>query len=225
MYAANRNPAREKTSPLSPQALYRGLYMRIARKLGVDPSYVSRVARGQRRSAIIGKALRHELDQINRKLDGTRFTVSTRRSAPRRHQGQRLRRLVKGNRGWIRREWLRHCEADPILRSFPLSAQKRVSPVLRLVEEAMKLSAFPSRDIMTTPRKAAERHARLRRAQGYSVNALIEEYNLVRRCITGVAEKHFQQMDDHLLFHDLSQVGKAIDLQMQSALRYFLRRA
>jgi hypothetical protein len=32
-------------------------------------------------------------------------------------------------------------------------------------------------------------------------------------------------MDDHLLFHDLSQVGKAIDLQMQSALRYFLRRA
>ncbi|MBZ5706390.1 MAG: hypothetical protein LAN63_13655 [Acidobacteriia bacterium] len=224
MYAANRKPAR-KSSPLSPQALYRGLYMRIARKLGVDPSYVSRVARGQRHSAIIGKALHRELDQITRRLGGTSFPVSASRPVPRRHQGQRLRLLVKGNRGWIRREWLRRCEADPILRRFPLSPQKRLSPILRLVEEALKLSQFPARGIKTSAPRAAEQHGRLRHAQGYSVNALVEEYNLVRSCITGVAEKHFEQMDDHLLFHDLSQVGKAIDLQMQSALRHFLHRA
>jgi hypothetical protein len=224
MYAANRNPAR-KSSSLSPHALYRGLYGRIARKLGVDPSYVSRVARGQRRSAIIGQALRRELDQITRRLSGSSVTVSDSRPAPRRHPGQGLRPLVKGNRGWIRQEWLRYCEADPVLRSFPLSAQKRVSPILGLVEEAMKLSQLPAKQVKTASRRAAEQHGRLRRAQGYSINALVEDYNLVRRCITGVAEKHFAQMDDHLLFHDLCQVGKAIDLQTQSALKYFLHHA
>ena len=224
MYAANRNPARKPLS-FSPHALYRGLYGRIARKLGVDPSYVSRVARGQRRSAIIGQALRRELDQITRRVSGSSVTVSASRPVPRRHPGPRLRPLVKRNRGWIRREWLRHCEADPILRSFPLSAQKRVSPILGLVEEAMKLSQLPAKQVMTASRRAAEQHGRLRRAQGYSVNALVEDYNLVRRCITGVAEKHFEQMDDHLLFHDLCQVGKAIDLQTQSALKYFLHHA
>lgn len=224
MYAANRNPAR-KPSSLSPHALYRGLYGRIARKLGVDPSYVSRVARGQRRSAVIGQALHREFDQITRRLSESCVTVSASRPAARRHLGPQLGPLVKGNRGWIRREWLRLCEADPILRRFPLSAQKRVSPILRLVEEAMKLSQLPAKQVMTASRRAAEQHGRLRRAQGYSVNALVEDYNLVRRCITGVAEKHFEQMDDHLLFHDLCQVGKAIDLQTQSALRYFLHHA
>jgi len=42
----NVNPGKQ-----SPQTLYRGLYVRIARKLGVDASYVSRVARGDRRSS------------------------------------------------------------------------------------------------------------------------------------------------------------------------------
>jgi len=47
---------------LSPQL--RGLYERVARQLGVDPSYVSQVARGQSQSALVENALRHELTQI-----------------------------------------------------------------------------------------------------------------------------------------------------------------
>src|SRR5215475_15271318 len=52
----------------SPQELYRGLYGRIARKLGVDPSYVSRVARGDRHSPQIENALSRELERINTRL-------------------------------------------------------------------------------------------------------------------------------------------------------------
>ena len=40
---------------------YRGLYTRVAHKLGVDPSYVSRVARGERRSKRIEAALSAEI--------------------------------------------------------------------------------------------------------------------------------------------------------------------
>jgi hypothetical protein len=42
-------------------SLCRGIYNRVAQKLGCDPSYVSRVARGERKSAAISEALRAEI--------------------------------------------------------------------------------------------------------------------------------------------------------------------
>lgn len=41
-----------------------GLYSRVARQLNVDRSYVSRVARGERRSEPIEHALTSEFDRI-----------------------------------------------------------------------------------------------------------------------------------------------------------------
>ena len=55
-----------KQSDFKRYQLYRGLYSRVARKLGVDRSYVSRVARGQRRSQEIEAALKSELRRIER---------------------------------------------------------------------------------------------------------------------------------------------------------------
>jgi len=57
---------RNKEPELRRYHLYRGLYARIARTLGVDRSYVSRVARGERRSPEIEAALRAELKRIER---------------------------------------------------------------------------------------------------------------------------------------------------------------
>ena len=45
-------------------SLFRGLYRRVARRLDVDPSYVSRVARGERQSEAIETALEREMRQI-----------------------------------------------------------------------------------------------------------------------------------------------------------------
>jgi hypothetical protein len=47
---------------LSPQLI--GFYERVARQLGVDPSYVSLVARGERQSALVEDALGRELIRI-----------------------------------------------------------------------------------------------------------------------------------------------------------------
>jgi len=47
-----------------------GLYSRIARQLGVDRSYVSRVARGERRSEPIERALTNEFDRIMSEGEG-----------------------------------------------------------------------------------------------------------------------------------------------------------
>jgi len=45
---------------------HRGVYARVARKLGIDASYVSRVAAGDRDSDRIRKALITELERIER---------------------------------------------------------------------------------------------------------------------------------------------------------------
>ena len=41
--------------------LYRGIYNRVAEKVGCDPSYVSRVARGERTSEAVARALESEI--------------------------------------------------------------------------------------------------------------------------------------------------------------------
>ena len=45
-------------------SLFRGLYTRVAQKLGVDTSYVSRVARGERKSDAVTAALNEEMQKI-----------------------------------------------------------------------------------------------------------------------------------------------------------------
>jgi hypothetical protein len=42
-------------------SLCRGIYNRVAQKVGCDPSYVSRVARGERNSKEVSEALRAEI--------------------------------------------------------------------------------------------------------------------------------------------------------------------
>jgi hypothetical protein len=51
------------TNLYSLPSLYRGMYNRIAAKVGCDPSYVSRVARGERRSDEVAKALQVEIQK------------------------------------------------------------------------------------------------------------------------------------------------------------------
>jgi transcriptional regulator with XRE-family HTH domain len=62
LVSANHN----KQSQFKRYQLYRGLYSRVAKKLGVDRSYVSRVARGERASKEIEEALQQELKRIER---------------------------------------------------------------------------------------------------------------------------------------------------------------
>ena len=54
----------QKSAPTNLASLIRGLYGRVARQLKVDPSYVSRVARGERQSDAIEASLERELKRI-----------------------------------------------------------------------------------------------------------------------------------------------------------------
>jgi transcriptional regulator with XRE-family HTH domain len=53
---------------LKAHRLHDGVYRRVAEQLGVDPSYVSRVARGKREEPKILRAVLDELRKIQRLL-------------------------------------------------------------------------------------------------------------------------------------------------------------
>ena len=57
------------TNSIPSVSLFRGIYNRVAKRLGVDPSYVSRVARGERKSAVVEKALAEEVRVIRDHLN------------------------------------------------------------------------------------------------------------------------------------------------------------
>jgi len=211
----NVNPGKQ-----SPQTLYRGLYVRIARKLGVDASYVSRVARGDRRSSEVEDALRQALAEIDQQL-GRGLSATSGRSRPV-SAAKRLNILVKQNRDHIREQWLTHSQADPNLSRVKLASKKRTAPILPLIDETMKVMKLSVRDMTAVPMKAAEQHGRLRQGQGFTAMGLVEEYNLVRRCIFALAQEHLRQMDAQLLLQDLTQFGEALDLQTQRALQDYL---
>ena len=220
MYRDNSNTSVSSRKE-SPQMLYRGLYVRIARKLGVDASYVSRVARGDRRSSEVESALRQALAEIDQQLGRNTFTAES--GAERKpSSAKRLKELVKQNGSRIRKEWLTHSQADPNLSSVEIGAKKRTAPILPLIEETMKAMKLNLKDMTVAPMKAAAQHGRLRQSQGFTPMCLVEEYNLVRRCVFALAQENLRQMDAHLLLQDLTQFGEALDLQTQRALRDYL---
>jgi len=65
----NRDNSNHTTFAFPVLSIFRGLYQRVAAKLGVDPSYVSRVARGERTSALVLAALQEEMDVIRHHLN------------------------------------------------------------------------------------------------------------------------------------------------------------
>jgi transcriptional regulator with XRE-family HTH domain len=205
----------------SPQNLYHGLYVRIAQKLGVDPSYVSRVARGERSSQEVAAALKQEIEGINRKLGSATVTA---RPAPAqsRSRGKRLKTFVAQERDSLRQEWLRQCQGDPDIRRIKLSRRRRVAPVLPIVDEALKRLRFGVRKMASRSLNAAKRHGAERRRQGYTPASLLEEYNLIRRCVYQIADKNLERLNPRVLLNDLGQFGEVLDLQVQSAIKAFL---
>jgi hypothetical protein len=61
-------------------SLFRGLYSRVARQLRVHPSYVSRVAHGQRESKEVQALLNKEISQILRRAQAFHFVGGRRLS-------------------------------------------------------------------------------------------------------------------------------------------------
>jgi hypothetical protein len=88
-----RLKAVQKPAPTNLASLIRGLYGRVARNLKVDPSYVSRVARGERQSDVIEASLERELKRIMA-LVGSRHNGAGRAQGKRSRAGAKKKKVV-----------------------------------------------------------------------------------------------------------------------------------
>jgi len=79
MATQNKNGHSNGDAQLEWHRLHLGLYARVAKRLHVNPSYVSRVARGKRQSEDVKQALLHELARINQSKPS--MWVNSRRAA------------------------------------------------------------------------------------------------------------------------------------------------
>jgi hypothetical protein len=59
----NRDKADSIMPSLEMLAVFRGIFKRVAVELDIDPSYVSRVARGERNAPFVSEALRREIQR------------------------------------------------------------------------------------------------------------------------------------------------------------------
>jgi hypothetical protein len=60
----NRDKSDNTIPPLAALSEFRGIYKRVAVQLDIDPSYVSRVARGERNAPVVSEALRQEIQRV-----------------------------------------------------------------------------------------------------------------------------------------------------------------
>ena len=88
-----REKSSRSTPPTNLASLIRGLYGRVARQLKVDPSYVSRVARGERKSDAIELSLERELKRIMT-LVGSNHNGAGKSAAKRKRTGKRKKAKV-----------------------------------------------------------------------------------------------------------------------------------
>jgi hypothetical protein len=82
-----------KPAPTNLASLIRGLYGRVAKQLKVDPSYVSRVARGERQSDEIEMSLERELRRIMSMVSAS-HNGTKRASAKRSRNGNKKKKKV-----------------------------------------------------------------------------------------------------------------------------------
>jgi hypothetical protein len=73
-------------------SLLRGLYARVAHDLGVDVSYISRIARGERKSKVAEKALKREFHRVFVLIENSQSPSSGRRR-------KRIKKKARQKRG------------------------------------------------------------------------------------------------------------------------------
>jgi len=84
---------KKKHAPEANLAFLAGLYTRVARQTGVHPSYVSRVARGERRSDRVSRAISNELAQFVPSQGVAKTRVASPATSSQEYRQRLIRRL------------------------------------------------------------------------------------------------------------------------------------
>jgi len=137
-------------------------------------------------------------------------------------QLDRVPDLIKRNKDGLIAEWLQRVKADPELMTVSLSDAERRDHVPDLLDEAISHACGHS---IAHERRlnAAEQHGTLRYHQGYSIEMIILEAQLLQAVIAECVRDHVSLIDLSHLIPDIAKIWDTISVELRESSRTFMK--
>jgi DNA-binding response OmpR family regulator len=120
-------------------------------------------------------------------------------------------------------EWLTRVERESELTCVPLTREERTGHLPKLIEELVhRLRVVPQNLGANHVSKAAIKHGLIRKAQGYSIEMIIEESRILQVSIFDTLQKNLSSVDFSLLLHDVMTIADEVDSQLKQTIKSFM---
>ena len=138
---------------------------------------------------------------------------------------KRVPAVLRENKEKVLTDWLSMVAFHPELAGLPLSKEDRIDHLPELIEELIdRLESHPEKTSKAQMRAAA-RHGRTRRQQGYSIPLIVEETRLLERSIFAMLQGNLLSLDMSYLIPDLIRISDSVQGQLRESLTAFLQKA
>ena len=119
--------------------------------------------------------------------------------------------------------FLKHVKELPELAKIKLSDEELTDHLTELFTEIIRRLDTPGWQASGKAIKAAQKHGRQRKSQGYTAPMLNEEARILRRCIFDVVQENLLSVNLSRLIPDIVEVSDSLDTQMTESVRALLR--
>jgi len=138
---------------------------------------------------------------------------------------KRVPAALRENKAKVLTDWLSMVALHPELAALPLSKKDRIDHLPALIEELIdRLESHPE-ETSEAQMRAAARHGRTRREQGYSIPLIVEETRLLERSIFAMLQANLLSLEMSYLIPDLIRISDSVQGQLRESLTAFLQKA
>ena len=135
---------------------------------------------------------------------------------------KRVATVLRDGAQGIIEDFLTRSRSVPELAAVQVSDTERTDHIPDLLAEIISRLEHRRNDTSTKATKAAQKHGRARKKQGYTVPLLYEEGRILRRCIYESVRNNLLAVNLSFLVADLIEVSESLDTQLTDSVKAFL---
>ncbi len=160
-----------------------------------------------------------DVDQLVRLIENKLVHREPHRPLPQ----KRVALILREHADVVIEYFLERMKQVPELAKITLSDEERTDHLPELFTEIIERLDAPGSGASAKAVKAAQRHGRQRKSQGYTAPMLNEEARILRRCIFDVIQENLLSANLSRLIPDIIEVSDSLDTQMTESVRALLR--
>jgi YesN/AraC family two-component response regulator len=135
---------------------------------------------------------------------------------------KRASTILRENAKSVIERFLIRVQGLPELASVSLSDEERTDHLPEVLSELIQRVEFPGAGTSAQAIKAAQKHGRQRKKQGYTAPMLYEEGRVLRRCIYDAVQENLLSANLSHLITDMIEVSDSLDTQLTESVRALL---